>query len=249
MNHEPIKRPSPILMAAPTLLVLIGFYAFFYKQLHRQLVARRGELANLQSGQPEVESQIQSLQHEIATLNKRLEDAKAQRQLNAARKSSVTQEQLVLRDRVVAASGQAETMNQLASLMLKRGLAIVGNQARTIPDQSIHRENERLLGNLDFVSGQGSAKTATRPLDEDSSSRSPTGENRYVAAMPNSNQEPIAVAPKRQYEITVQGSFRRVKETIEQITAECPNVTITSVELEPVDLRYEVRTWKLSVLL
>lgn len=259
------NRPSPILMVAPTLLVLIAFYAFLFKSTHRQWAARQSEVARLTEQQPRNRLQIENLQAEIARVNQQLNDADQQRVRLLARQDEAIAMQADLQQRVQFSSAQAGTMNRVMALFAEHQLAIVANESLSGLDRFVEQENQALTDELKLASeirSPGRSK-GRRSADEDLANNkaptSPVSEASLVSAAKRPQAalqdkaghgaSPKTLQPKRQHTITVQGRFADVRAALRAVLEDFPEVTVTSVELQQIDVRSPLRNWTLSVSL
>lgn len=245
------KRPSLILMIAPTLLVLISFYAFLFKSTNRQLLARRGEVVRLTDEQPQIQLQMQTLQAEFNELHRRIAAADQQRERLRSQQADAISRQAELGRRVRFSSAQAGTMNRVIARLGQNGLAIVANQSDSKLDGLIEKENLTLAGELNLASQAKTLAWRSTVDDEvgNTASLQPRMALPFVIAVGPAAAAamPVALQPRQQHRITVQGRFANVRGALRSVLEDFPEITITSVELEQIDVRSRVRNWTISV--
>lgn len=253
MIATPIKRPSTILLIAPTLLVLIGFYAFLFKATHRQLLARRSEVARLTDEQPQIQRQLQALQAELDELGQQLSVAHQQRERLSSQQATLIAQQAALTRQVQFSSAQAGTMNQVIALLAQHQLAIVANQSRAQLDRLIEQENQALTSELNLATQvkQANHRSTMSGNDDDEASWQPPLDSPLVSMVTSvkASGPPSPLQPRHQHTIRLQGRFADVRDALRAVWQEFPEITITSVELEQIDVRSSVRHWTISLSL
>lgn len=237
-------------MVAPTILVLISFYAFFFKGTNRQLTARRAELQQLQQEKPSVDFQISTLQKNLSELNNQIAETKQRNQQVIIETAQAQSNQAKLKGQLTFSNSSAETMDHLMHLLEEHRLAVVGNETVASIPASIDNEREILLARLVLLTQPKNRRSAS--FNEDEANLPPTNsDTRFVntglSTHPSATGE--ISQPQQLVAIKVQGAFQNIQQLVANITANYPQVTIVGVELEKVDLQRDVRNWTLSLLL
>jgi hypothetical protein len=239
------KGPSPILLVAPSLLLLIGYFQFYYKDTRRQLNGRIRDHQSLTAEQPMQSAAMESTQVAIGKIAGERDVVANEQQAIARQLAEVAAQQEQLAMRIEAGVDSAATMRQLNDLFLTSGLAIVKNEVISTVDKSIVESNKDAIGRLQLRDRKRIEPTSLQDGDLSDAARpmpafGPTAGYRYVSIQ---GELPQASQAKQQYKITLQGSFPQVLKATNTITEDFEDVLVVGIDLDEIDLKAGYLNW------
>lgn len=230
MNPEKKRRNSPILWIAPTALVAFAFYFFWYQDLSKNLASTTQSLANLLQQEPANKAAIQKAGEDFRAIRDKLTAVHENQNTMQSELAVESQRRQELLQQLHSVSDKAHSQAQVVAIFRDLKFAINNHQSADTLKQSIDRDHRSIQSSLDnnLKPNTASSQAAANLTQTD-------------------DAETVPLASRRQYEISVQGSFAQIANALERIKAETPDMTVIGVELKPVKLNSSVHNWLISL--